>query len=167
MEATRPVFAWFVSFSAVLNRARVGRNGRPPWDLRKGRPFKRALAPFGERVMHLPAGKHRSQLTSGYRHGFFVGVVDGSDEVYIGTEAGVVKSRSFQRLPEGAKSDKEGFLKIVGTPWNVTPSNPDDLPVRSAAMEERPIALHAGRVVREIEILRAPPPGPDAVPRKV
>ena len=61
-------------------------------------------------------------------------VVDGSDEVYIGTDAGVVKSRSFRGFPEGARSDKEGFLKVVGTPWNVTPSSPDDMPFCPAAM---------------------------------
>ena len=85
-----------------FNRARVGRD---PWDLRKGHPFKRAFVPFGECVLHLPARKNPSQLTSGLRHGFFVGVADGGDEVFIGTEAQVVKSRSFQRLPEGAKSE--------------------------------------------------------------
>ena len=64
LEATRQVCAWLVSYvAAVLNRARVGRDGRTLRELRKGRPSKRALAPFGERVMYLPAREHRSQVT--------------------------------------------------------------------------------------------------------
>ena len=113
---------WLVQYAAALmNRARRGSDGRTPWELRKGRQFLQALRPFGERILFLPAGKRHSQLDSGYRDGFFFGVVEGTEEVYVGTPEGVVKARSFRRVPEDARSDSVGFNRVAGSPWKPAP----------------------------------------------
>jgi len=48
----------------------------------------------------------------------FMGVPEGSDQIFVATEAGnVVEARSFRRLPPDARADGEGFLRISGVPW--------------------------------------------------
>ena len=51
------VVPWLVSFAAAsVNRGRRGEAGKYPFELRRGRGCKRALAPFGERVLYLKPG---------------------------------------------------------------------------------------------------------------
>ena len=65
----------------------------------KGTRFKRALPPLGECILFLPAGKRGSKLEEKYIDGIFLGIVERSSEIDVGTAAGVVRGRSLRRRP--------------------------------------------------------------------
>jgi hypothetical protein len=186
LKADHVALPWIVQYAAaIMNRARRGEDGRTAWELRKGRQYLKPLCPFGEKVLYLPAGKKRSTLDSGYREGFFFGIVEGTEEVYIGTENGVFRARSYRRMPEDMRSDSANFDKIRGTPWDPVPgghdadgasrcpaahdaaSSAEGTRDRHPAAQGQPeIQVHAEPAVPQDE-LPARPRGPDALPRQL
>ena len=86
VEHDSPLVPWLVLWSAfVWNRFSVDMNGRTPYERVKGKPFKRELVPFGERVYWLPLtkaqrGQHMNKLENKWRIGHFLGIREGSDE---------------------------------------------------------------------------------------
>jgi len=71
---THSTLTWMGLYAAALiNRARRGPDGKTAWELRKGRPCRRALAPFGEKCLFLPKETRHSDADSGYTVGFFMG----------------------------------------------------------------------------------------------
>ena len=151
VEPNSQCLPWLVAFAAALmNRSRRGPDGRTAWELRKGRACRRQLCAFGEKFLYLPAGKRVSQLDTGYKEAFFFGVLDGSDEVWAGTPEGVVKARSFKRLPEDARADAEGFMRVIGTPWEPTPGD------IAAPMIGDPISIEVRPVVPASELPKEP-----------
>jgi hypothetical protein len=53
--------------------------------------------------------KRRSLLHSGYKQGFFFGMVEGTEEVWIGTEESITKACSSWRMPEDMRADADNF----------------------------------------------------------
>eukprot|EP00975_Prorocentrum_lima_P018044 3805241-Prorocentrum_lima.AAC.1 len=54
--------------------------------------------------------------------GCFIGVNEGTDEAWIGTETGeAVKARSVNRFPGTLQKDPELLLKLHGVPWRKDP----------------------------------------------
>ena len=51
----------------------------------KGKRFRGALPPFGECILYLPAGKRGSKIYEKYIEGIFLGIVERSSEIYVGT----------------------------------------------------------------------------------
>ena len=142
IKADHPCLPWLVEYAAMsINVGRRGPDGRTAWELRHGRPWKRLMAPFSERVLYLPGGKGASRLEQRYRPGLFMGVLPRSDEVLIATEHGIVRARSFRRLPPEQRGDAEALNAIRGTPWRPVPSEPQEggeIPV-AISVEARPV----------------------------
>ena len=54
-----------------------------------------------------------------YTNGIYLGLVEASDEVIVGTEAGRFRTRSIKRLPPVQRSLKTLVQAIKGLPWNL------------------------------------------------
>ena len=71
-----------------------------------GRRAVPQLAQFGERVWWMPlqpSNRRLGPLDSRFEQGTYLGPMDGSNTVLIGTESGVVKARTIKRLPPGER----------------------------------------------------------------
>ena len=104
------VIPWLVKHAADLIKRYVaqsdGKTAQQEW---KGVSFKKVVPEFGERVEYLEAGtkgrssrKYQGELVankgvSRWKYGHYLGVVDETSELIIGTEQGVVSARDFAK----------------------------------------------------------------------
>ena len=91
---------WLVLHACrTINRYHVGQDGLTAYQRWKGKPFKRDVAEFAERVMYLKAGsKGRDKFNCRWEAGIWLGIRDETGEVIIGTPEGVVKARDFSNV---------------------------------------------------------------------
>ena len=88
----------------------------------RGRTFKLPVVEFGECVWYLrlkSAGKDK--MNTRWGSGVWLGIREESNEVFVGTDEGVVKCRSIRRKAGQDRWDKDLFNSIKGTPWEPTP----------------------------------------------
>ena len=101
-----PIIPWMIMHAAgILNKFRVGVDGRTACQRVKGRALAKALAEFGECVWYLKpktAGINKADVR--WDDGVWLGIHDNSGEVYMGTRAGVIKVRTIRR--KGIKADR-------------------------------------------------------------
>ena len=121
---SHPSLPWMVRHaSSLYNRGQRDANGRTPYELIKGKPYRRQLPAFAEKIFYLPSGKRVSRLVDRWLEGIFLGIVDRSDEIFVGTSVGVFRARSFKRMPLSARVDKTLFSEIKGVPWDPVPGS--------------------------------------------
>ena len=60
-----------------------------------------------------------NKLASTWRMGHFVGIKEGTDEAYVGTEQGAMMARSVKRLPDAMRKSPETLLQVRGVPWKM------------------------------------------------
>ena len=102
-----------------MSRYQVGRDGRTAYELHAGKPHRRQLVEFGERVYFMP---RQAKLDPKWQDGAFIGIRDRSDEMLIMTTSGVYKTRNVRRRPESERWDFEFLMTLKGTPWNPNPA---------------------------------------------
>ena len=84
----------------TMNRYSLGQYGKSAYERLKGKKLIRDVAEFGENVWyHRPGITCKDKLDVRWESGIWLGVRDESGEVVIGTEKGVLKTRSFRRTP--------------------------------------------------------------------
>ena len=97
------LLTWFVPYAASMHRRfAVGRDGKTAYERNVGRSAVHTLAQFGERVVDVFAAIQPPSGLSGLQ-GMYLGPMDGSNTVFIGTASGVVKARTSKRLPPGER----------------------------------------------------------------
>lgn len=126
----------------TINTGRRGTDGKTAYELRYGKAWRGKWAIFGEKVMWLPAGPRASHLDTGYKEGVFLGVIEGSNNYYIGVPGKVERARAIKLLDKGQNADKDLFASVRGTPWQLDPS----VNTPGRLLEPR---AHAGPVVVE------------------
>ena len=96
VPADHDLLTWLVPYAASLHRRfSVGREGKTAYERSVGRQF-------GERIRWMPlqpSNRRLGPLDSRFEQGRYLGPVDGSNTVFIGTASGVVKARTIKRLP--------------------------------------------------------------------
>ena len=74
-----PLRIWAIEYAGqMINRAQVSsKDGRTAYELRKGRPYRRPLPPFGEAVMYLKVAlnKRRRKYNDRFGTGIFVELI--------------------------------------------------------------------------------------------
>ena len=107
VPADHDLLTWFVPYATIMHRRFVvGRDGKTAHERNVGRRAVPPLAQFGERVWWmplLPSNRRLSPLGSRFEQGRYLGPMDGSSTVLIGTASGVVKARTIKRLPPGER----------------------------------------------------------------
>ena len=128
IERDNPILPWLISHTvANINRFQVGTDGKTAHERLRGRKFRRYIAEFSEKVLYLKADSAgKDKFSSRWETGFFFGIKEESGEVIIGTEEGVIKTRSFKR--RGSDEERwsyEGLEKMKGSPWEPIPGRED------------------------------------------
>ena len=73
----------------MLTRCHDDEDRRMGYRSRRGKPFQRGSAEFGECVLYLkPSTKGRDKLEPGWEEGIWLGLTDRSFEVVVGTDPG-------------------------------------------------------------------------------
>ena len=97
----------------LMSKYHVGRSGRTAYELHAGKPYRRQLVEFGERLCFMPirpGGARQAKLDPKWQDGAFIGIRDRSDEMLIMTPSGVYKNEECAETP-GVRipHDVEGY----------------------------------------------------------
>ena len=149
----------------LLNRGQKAiKDNRTAYELRKGRPYRRKLPRYSEAVGYLKVaqGRRRMKFEDRWSTGIYLGLVERSNMVIVGTPEGIRKVNCVKRLPDIQSSDRELVLSIKGYPWCHTEgvdNEPGDVPALVAtepivAEEDLPPRLPGARA-------------PETIPRNV
>ena len=100
VPADHDLLTWLVPYAASMHRRfSVGREGKTAYERNVGRQF-------GERIWWMPlqpSNRRLGLLDSRFEQGRYLGPMDGSSTVLVGTASGVVKARTSKRLPLGER----------------------------------------------------------------
>ena len=107
VPADQNLLTWLVSNATSMHRRfSVGRDGKTAYERNVGRRAVPPLAQFCERVRWMPlqpSNRRLGPLDSRFEQGRYLGPMDGSNTVLVGTASGVVKARTIKRLPSGER----------------------------------------------------------------
>ena len=107
VPADHDLLTWLVSYATSMHRRfSVGRDGKTAYERNVGRRAVRPLAQFCERVWWMPlqpSNRRLGPLDSRFEQGRYLGPMDGSNTMLVGTASGVVKVRTIKRLPPGER----------------------------------------------------------------
>ena len=101
-------------------RFAVGRDGKTAYERNLGRRAVPSLAQFGERIWWMPlqpSNRRLGLLDSRFEQGRYLGPMDGSNAVFVGTAGGVVKARTIKRLPPGERWKRRIIQNSVVLAW--------------------------------------------------
>ena len=113
------ILPWLVRHAAyVLNRYIKRDDGRSAWARLRGKECDSPLAQIGETVDFKIVRGEMAKLEPRWAVGTFLGRTDESDEVIVGTAAGIEFARSFRRRAANKQWERDAFTTLIGVPWN-------------------------------------------------
>lgn len=122
----QPTMTWLVEYAAhLLIRCQVGSDGRTAQEQIKGRPSRRPVAEFAEKVWYKPVTEG-SKLDIVMDEGVYVGVIDRSDEALVAVRDGVVEARDIRRQLEEVRWGTDLVMAIRVTPMAPTAGSDDE-----------------------------------------
>jgi len=122
--------AWLVEHAAFLvSMFRIGRDGKEPYKLLKGKSWHGVVYEFGEGVQfkHIRP-KCRYKLDDKVISGICLGIGRKTGEYLLGTTTGVYRARDVYRRAAQERWDRAFFDSITGTPWNMVPAADAEAP---------------------------------------
>ena len=73
ITSDHPAYAWAVSHAVFLyNRSDRDAGGKTPYELRKGKPYRKELAPWGHAILYMLLGKRKSTAAVKFQQGIFL-----------------------------------------------------------------------------------------------
>ena len=128
IEGHENIVQWMLRWAAMLvSRYLVGKDGRTALERRKGRRCRLVCVPFAETVWYREVRKTKqreNKLETEMKEGVWLGHANQTNEVLIGTEAGVIRVYDIKRKDEKERWNKEKILNMKGTPRQPDPSKP-------------------------------------------
>ena len=166
---THPIRVFAVEYaSQLLNRSqRSSKDNRTAYELRKGRPYRRKLPMYAEAVLYLRVAekRRRRKFEDRWATGIYLGLVERSNMVLIGTPEGVRKVNCIKRLPRIQAKDPLLAQSVKGYPWSLSEG------ARVADGDDEAAVMVATEPIVPEEDLPPPlprlPRGPEALPRRV
>jgi hypothetical protein len=107
-------------------------DGKTAYERIRGKKCVRPVAEFGEYIHFRPLKGdpvRDNKLEPQWRDGVWLGVDARTDEVYVGTEEGVVRARDIRRRPADQRWSAEVLKKVKGVPWSPCGRKDTDIPV--------------------------------------
>ena len=98
-----------------LRRYVVGTDGRTPIERSTGRRAQNQAAEFGEYVFWKPlqtTNNRYAPLDDRFNDGVYLGPMEGSVAVLVGTPDGIVQCRTIRRRVEGERWNREALLAV-------------------------------------------------------
>ena len=114
---------WMVRWAAeLISRYSVGDDGMTAFERIRKEKCIVPLAMIGEIVLYLPLKIARGSKGEPAKHiGVWLGTIERTEEVLIGTSRGVVKCRTISRSLDADKWDVQTINTMKGTPWEPVP----------------------------------------------
>ena len=129
LNRNHPVMTWLVRYAGVLiNMFHIGKDGRTPYERRKGKKAHPNLVDFAEKVLFRPVKADKNKLEDTFIEGVFFGINARNGEYVMGTPEGFHDSRTIRRLVPDRRWEMDYLNQIRGVPWNLEPDS--DNPVR-------------------------------------
>jgi len=118
------IIPWLVDYAGfLLTRFGIGRDGKTPYKLLKGKDWDMPLYELGECVQYKPQDKPkgRFKLDARLLDGIFLGCSPRSGEMFIGTKNGVIRARDVYRKCEADRWNRDWLHQFRGLPWDMMP----------------------------------------------
>ena len=113
------ILPWLVRHAAyVLNRYIKRDGGRSAWARLRGKECDCPLVQIGETVDFKIVRGEMAKLEPRWAVGTFLERTDESDEVIVGTAAGIEFARSLRRRAANKQWERDAFTTFIGVPWN-------------------------------------------------
>ena len=143
------VLPWLIMYAAILiNICSIGEDGKTAYERRRGKSFKREIPEFGESIWYLrPGSAGKDKLDERWGDGVYLGIIEESLEIYVGTKEGIIKVRTFARRGEADRWRKKEIEEMVGVPWE---------PVPGRGMKEVKSKVHIAGVGAGEDIIEEP-----------
>ena len=165
LASTDVLVMWMIRWSAMLlSRYSVGKDGKTPYERRRGRKCNIPVVVFGEKVYYkeLRQNKdHKDKLQSEWFTGIWLGHARSSNEHLIGTKSGAIKAYAIKRQGEDQRWDADLIQQLQGTPQQPDPNKPGlTVPIR-VSFDQVPAAVQpvvvevAQRQIRRMRIGKA------------
>ena len=145
-----------------MTRFGLGRDGKTPIQLLRGRQPTQPVCELGECVQFKPSGTNRSRgkLQTVLQEGVFLGNSTRSGEYYCGNELGLFKARDVYRRAPDERFNMEQLSKVRCTPWCPHPVSEEECELPEYEMVdmpsgEQPSADDDGYVPRNMRITKA------------
>ena len=135
LKGDENILQWLTRWAAlVCSKYLVGKDGRTASERRRGRRCKVPAVPFGETVFYRQVREGKAQKDKGeteISEGIWLGHADRSNEMLIGTDAGVIRVFDVIRKPKEERWSKDKITNMTGTPRQPDPKKPGGkIPVR-------------------------------------
>ena len=116
-----PLLSWLPRFAAqVMNKMRIGKDGKTSEMRRTGRRWRKPMAQFGEKAWFRKIGEDAvSSFASRMTQGIFVGDHDRTRAVLCITKNGVVRGKSWTRQTLSDAWESTNWEGLCGTPWQI------------------------------------------------
>ena len=127
LASNHPVMAWMVEHAAyMLNRCKLGTDGRTAYGRLHGKESTARLCEFGERILWFVPKKHRAKLDARWRYGTFLGRAANCDQNFVGLADGsIVAARAIVRLVPSLRWSFDKLGAITGVPMDFKTKNYD------------------------------------------
>ena len=111
---------WLVRHCAwSLTRFAIGADGQTAFKRQRGKDYVGETACFGEAICYRIPLRIQTKMEPRWEaDGVFLGKLDLSNEVIVGTPKGIETTRSFRRMTEDRQWNPETLRMFVGVPWN-------------------------------------------------
>ena len=116
-----PLLGWLPRFAAqVMNKMRIGKDGKTSEMRRTGRRWRLPMAQFGEKVWFRKVGQDGvNSFASRMTQGIIVGHHDRTGAVLCITKNGVVRGKSWTRQTLSDAWESTSWEGLCGTPWQM------------------------------------------------
>ena len=136
IPVTHPIVTWLVRHASdLMNKLEIKKNGKTPYEMIKGRPYRGELTAFGQKVLYLDYRKPRGgDMRKRWSEAIWVGKMWKSDEHILCTSKGVFRASTIRALAVSESWNAEDIEMVKATPWNFEPG--DDMPTTSIPVQE-------------------------------
>ena len=159
IEVDGALFSWLIPYCAdILNKFRVGKDGRTPYERITAHKSKHFIIGFGEVVDFIieTDKNNRDKADSRVARGIFLGYAWRSTEYLIGTKEGIYQCRTVKRRSDEVAYDAE-FTNYIQTRY-------DDFVLKGAKTH---VMIAFPSPAGGDEMANAPLRGREFVPRRV
>ena len=126
-----PVLAWMPRHGAdLINRYRVGPDGKTPDQRRTGKRWRKPAIEYGEKIFFREAGAktHRNALQPKMQEGRYIGHHGRTGALLAITPEGVKRGTGLRRLPAEDRWTTDGWEELKGYPWDVQSRRRSEVP---------------------------------------
>ena len=119
LRRDNPLIHWLNAWAGeILNKYRVGPNGRTPYELATGHRCRHFVVGFAEKVLFkMTTDKtKRDRSETEWSTGYFLGVISRTTEFLIGTPEGIIKCTTIKRVPDDQAYDR-ACLEVMKTTY--------------------------------------------------